>query len=68
MTNGFDFTNFNSTGRIFVLGLTDGAFGGVGDDDHQDFILRMTAVPEPASLLLIGAGVLGLAALRRRKG
>lgn len=67
MTNGFDFANFNSTGRIFALGLTDGNFGGVGDDDHQDFILTM-AVPEPASLLLIGAGVLGLAALRRRRG
>jgi hypothetical protein len=42
-------------------GLTNGAFA------HSDFdALKLTQVPEPTTLLLLGAGLLGLGALRRR--
>jgi PEP-CTERM motif-containing protein len=45
--------------------------GAKNDDNHDDFIAiaryRAISVPEPSTLFLLGAGLLGSAALRRRR-
>ncbi len=39
---------------------------GSGYGEYQIFRTQVTAVPEPATLLLLGSGLLGLAVLRKR--
>ena len=39
---------------------------GALDADHDDFLVRISAVPEPATLSLLGLGVLGFAGRRAR--
>lgn len=63
----FNFLAANRLGTEFALGLTDGNFG-PGDDDHQDFMVRLSAVPEPSVSLLGGFALGWLVVARRRFG
>ena len=47
------------------IGLSDSAYP--GDSDFQDMVVRVDQIPEPASVAVLGAGLLALGLIRRRK-
>ncbi len=48
------------------IGLSDSAYP-TADSDFQDMVVRVDQIPEPASSVLLGAGLIALGLIRRRK-
>ena len=49
----------------WLLFWEDSAIG-TGDGDYNDFVIQVTAIPEPGTALLLGFGLIGLVLLKRR--
>ena len=62
----FDHDPFATTGTSLVLFLDDSGAG--PDDNHDDFAVRIQAIPnpEPSTILLFSAGLIGLTGFRRK--
>ena len=62
---GISTTASAGPGYVAYLGLSDSPYP--ADHDFQDLVVRVTAVPEPVSVSMIGLGLFGLAVRARRK-
>ena len=63
------FAVFHGPGESYWLGMEDLKFGNCysSDKDYNDMVVYVAPVPEPATLTLFGTGLIGLAALVRRR-
>jgi hypothetical protein len=64
--NNQHFAVFSNTGsQTYYLGIEDLPYAN-SDLDFNDMVIEISAVPEPSTLLLLGSGLAGLAAFRKR--
>jgi hypothetical protein len=51
----------------YIVGFNDNGSPAIGDSDFDDIIMAAQRVSEPATMLLLGFGLIGMAGLGRRK-
>jgi len=60
------FVVFQGDGGAFFIGMEDKPFD-ISDRDYNDILIKVQAIPEPSTLLMMCTGLLGAAGAVRRK-
>ncbi len=63
----YEFGSLNFSGDFISLWMIDDNHVTNGNQDHNDMIVAVSAVPEPTTMLLLGLGLAGAGLIRRRQ-